>query len=139
METIRERNLKAGMPYIRQVVTWKGKTCTVMVYDFCTSPNVQLADGIHETGINWNTTKHKWIPYAECTLSHQDREYIHQFRMAALAAQEGHSPEQLTKHQDDIRRGLRKPMPKPTIVHKRKNRTSRQKAKAALRKGKGNE
>lgn len=122
METVRERNLKAGMPYIRQVVTWKGKLCTVMVYDFCTETNVQLAQGVQTSAILWNTVKHTWIPYKECLLNPVDREFVIQFTNRAVAAQEGFQP-------------ARKPMPPPTRVHKTRKKISRQKAKAMVRKG----
>lgn len=126
METARERNLKAGLPYIRQVVTYLGKEWTVMVYDFCSETNVQLAQGRVSSAQNWNTARHKWIPYKHCLLNVVDRTYITAFRDQAIAAQEGTSPS-------------RKPMPPPVQVHKRKNRPSRQKVKARLRKAHADE
>lgn len=121
METPRERNLKAGLPYIRQVVFVKGRPHTVMVYDLCSIPNVQLAPGVHDTAFNWRITDHPWVPYADCSLNATDQRFVDDWRRGAVAAQEGQ---------------LRKPMPPPTKVHKRKNREPRSKVKAQLKNSK---
>lgn len=116
-DTNRRLSLAAGLPYLRQPVIYREAVHTVMAFDFCNPPRVQLAQGIRHTAVGWDVQGSEWIPWGKCQLTKEDADWVRE-----------HKAQPLTKFQDDVRRGLRKPMPQPTKVHKDTRRPSRAEA-----------
>jgi hypothetical protein len=71
--------------------------------------------------VGWNVQDEQWVSWVKCQMTKEDA--------ARLEAYKAGAAQPLAKHQDDVRRGLRKPMPPPTKVHKDTRTPSRSKAK----------
>lgn len=121
----RSLSLASGLPYMRQPVLYAGAVHTVMAFDFCNPPRVQLAPGIRHTAVGWDVQDGEWVAWNKCQLTKEDADWVREHKAQASKA--------LTKHQDDIRRGLRKPMPPPTKPHKDTRRPSRAEANQEIK------
>lgn len=73
---IRKQALLAGLPYLRQVVTQKGKTFTVMAYNFLNPPQVQVVPGVRQSAIGWDTRDGDWVSWKGFEISPQDAALI---------------------------------------------------------------
>lgn len=77
---LRRLALASGLPYMRQVVSYKGGIHTVMAYDFCNPPRVQLAPGIRNTALGWDTKDGEWVAWGKCSISKDDSAWLKEYK-----------------------------------------------------------
>lgn len=111
-DTNRRLSLASGLPYLRQVVTYRGEVHTVMAFDFLNPPRVQLAPGIRHTAVGWDVQEGEWVSWAKCELCKEDAAW-------------------LKEHKEGLTQ--RKPMPPPTKPHKDTRRPSRAEANQEIK------
>jgi hypothetical protein len=111
--------LLSGLPYLRQVVRRNGELFTVMAYNFLNPPQVQLAPGIRNTALGWDTDAGEWVSWTKCEINREDAAWLKEHREAQAQP------------------AARKAMPPPTRPHPVKREPARQEVKHTLRKERG--
>lgn len=81
-DNLRRLSLASGLPYLRQTVTVKGEVFTVMAYDFCNPPRVQLAPGIRHTALGWDIEQGTWTAWGKCQLNKEDAAWVKEYKAA---------------------------------------------------------